>query len=564
MNWSYAYTPNIWPSIGVTLLLFGLFIYSWQKREIPGALPLAIAILSATIWVGASALQIAAFDAPTQIFWYKVQVLFQLPSITAIVGFLLEFVWPGRFLTRRNLILLTLPIILLWGGALTNPIHQLSWRGFTYDGTIVAPIRGPLNGLLIAYAMGLASINVFIIAWLFVRSPQNRWLAFLMLLSVIATRTIYLLVASGRIKAILPINALVNVIPFIVYAIALFRFRILDPIPLARQMAMDQIEAGMLILDPQGRITSVNPAGAAILGEPARKLIGLQVQRLVPDCAGLILDLPVTGTKRIEVRMGASSKIRYYRLECSTLNDWRGLVVGRLLLLQDITEQKQAQQQIVEQQRALATLVERERLARELHDTVGQVLGYVSMQTQAIRKRAQDGDMLAVEAQLSRLAETTRAAHADVRESILSLHTGVNENWSLQEALQQYLDSFQENYGIQTDLCLPDGIGDGWLEPEAKVQLLRVVQEATNNARKHGQASCVKVRFISQNGGIQVLITDDGRGFDPELIQEGEPGHFGLRFMRERSESLGGRLYMESSLGEGTKVILEIPALSKQ
>ena len=145
---NYVYTPYIWPSVCVAILFFALFLYSWQRRDIPGAAPFAIASILATIWLSASSLQLAAVDIPTQIFWYKVQSICQLPTITAITAFLLEFVWPGRFLTRRNLILLILPCVLLWVGAFTNPYHNLAWRGFTYDGT-VAPIRGPLNLILI-------------------------------------------------------------------------------------------------------------------------------------------------------------------------------------------------------------------------------------------------------------------------------------------------------------------------------------------------------------------------------------------------------------------------------
>jgi signal transduction histidine kinase len=203
-------------------------------------------------------------------------------------------------------------------------------------------------------------------------------------------------------------------------------------------------------------------------------------------------------------------------------------------------------------------LQERTRLARELHDSIGQVLGYVSMQAQAILKRAREGDLPAVDAQLSRLAEASQAAHADVRESILSLNIGAGEHWSFPTALRQYLDAYHENYGIRTHLSLPDGFGDGWFEPEAEVQLLRVIQEAMNNARKHGQASCVQVCFLEQEDGIRVLIADDGRGFDPELLKEGVPGHYGLRFMRERAESLGGILKVESFPGRGTSIILEV------
>ena len=86
---------------------------------------------------------------------------------------------------------------------------------------------------------------------------------------------------------------------------------------------------------------------------------------------------------------------------------------------------------MLEQQRVVATLQERERLARELHDSVGQVLGYLSLQAQTARKRLQDGDGEKAESLLGRLTDVAQHAHADVRESILALKAASSEDWSL-------------------------------------------------------------------------------------------------------------------------------------
>jgi signal transduction histidine kinase len=238
------------------------------------------------------------------------------------------------------------------------------------------------------------------------------------------------------------------------------------------------------------------------------------------------------------------------------MKDWRGQEVGRLLLLHNVTEQKRAQAQLMEQERALAMLHERERLARELHDSLGQVLGYVSLQAQAIRKRAQGGDLPAVEAQLTRLAEVAQAAHADVRDSILSLNAGAGRAWSFQAALRQYLDAYRDQYGIRTELSLPEGWADGSFEPETEVQLLRVIQEALTNARKHGKPACGQVIFEKEDSFVRLTIQDDGLGFD--LPQAASAGHYGLQFMRERAEQIGGRLRVDSQPGAGTRVIIEI------
>ena len=94
------------------------------------------------------------------------------------------------------------------------------------------------------------------------------------------------------------------------------------------------------------------------------------------------------------------------------------------------------------------------------------------------------------------------------------------------------------------------------------MQLFRIIQEAFSNARKHAQTDCVHLSFELADRLVRIRIQDNGRGFDP--TQAAGEGHFGLRFMRERAESLGGRLQVASMPEEGTCIEVEIPAISKQ
>jgi signal transduction histidine kinase len=261
-----------------------------------------------------------------------------------------------------------------------------------------------------------------------------------------------------------------------------------------------------------------------------------------------------------EISVGTGSAAQYYALHLSPLKDRRGLALGHLILLHDVTEPKRAQAQILEQQRVVATLQERERLARELHDSVGQVLGYVSMQTQAIRKWVHDGETGLAEEQLARLADTARDAHADIRESIHSLKAGPAQEWSFLAALQQQIASFRDHYGIDAELTIPAGLELGQvLQPGDEVQLLRVIQEAMTNARKHGRAADVRVSFERQDDQVRIFVADDGRGFDLEQLSSGADDHFGLAFMRERMAQVGGRLTIHSRPGAGTQVVLQVP-----
>jgi signal transduction histidine kinase len=219
--------------------------------------------------------------------------------------------------------------------------------------------------------------------------------------------TIYILEAVDWIHYDLPLDTFIIAFLFSMYAIALFGFRILDPIALSRQMVIAQMHEGVLVLDPQERVASLNPAAEQILQVQARLVNGQPIRELLPAYPEGPSREP--GGTEIEFSLGTGQEVRHYTLAISELKDWRGLDAGCLLLLHDITEQKQVQAQLVKQQRGLAMLHEREQLARELHDSIGQVLSYMSMQAQAIRKRAHDGDLAAVDAQLARLASAQEA-----------------------------------------------------------------------------------------------------------------------------------------------------------
>lgn len=229
-------------------------------------------------------------------------------------------------------------------------------------------------------------------------------------------------------------------------------------------------------------------------------------------------------------------------------------------ITRDVTEIKQAEASIRQHDVDVlnSALEERQRLARELHDSVGQVLGYVSFQTEAARELYASGKAAEADAQLVRLASIAQDAHADVREYILNLHTTPTSREPLFKTLQNYLDGFTRNYNIQTSLRLDEGLVDDIFDAKAQLNIFRIAQEGLSNVRKHADAHKVAVIFRLEGKNVHLIIEDDGRGFDPETLNDDKP-HFGLRFMNERVELLGGSIGFASAQPSGTRVIVEIP-----
>jgi signal transduction histidine kinase len=202
---------------------------------------------------------------------------------------------------------------------------------------------------------------------------------------------------------------------------------------------------------------------------------------------------------------------------------------------------------------------ERDRIARELHDSLAQVLGVIHLQLRGLETRAKDEASHLMAAELSDIADTADEAYRDVREAILGLRETVREDDGLEGSLREYLRKYSRQTGISATLAC-DGDTRRVLTPRAEVQLLRVVQEALTNTRKHSRAKHVSVRIDCTGPVATLAIEDDGVGFDPTTVSRSMEGGFGLASMRERVEQVGGRIAVHTAPNEGTTITVELDA----
>ncbi len=206
---------------------------------------------------------------------------------------------------------------------------------------------------------------------------------------------------------------------------------------------------------------------------------------------------------------------------------------------------------------AEAVLEERERLARELHDGLAQVLAYVNTQTIAIRKLLALGRQEEAQRQVTEMGAAARRVYSDVREAILGLRSS---RGALVPSLRAYLAEYERIAGIPLRLEADEEVERLRLLPSTEIQLVRIVQEALANVRKHARAESATVRLGVEDGRLAVEVEDDGRGFDAERPRR-RPGwpRFGLQTMRERAAAHGAELELESVPGHGTRVAVTLP-----
>jgi nitrate/nitrite-specific signal transduction histidine kinase len=215
------------------------------------------------------------------------------------------------------------------------------------------------------------------------------------------------------------------------------------------------------------------------------------------------------------------------------------------------------------QLQSLSIIEERGRIAREMHDGLAQVLGYMNLQVQTLGTLLKQGKSKQLSDELDQMREAVQIAHADVRENILSLRTTLAQEKDPAFAVEEYLTEFGIQTGIETHF-LYKVAGALGLASVAEVQLVCVLQEALTNVRKHAKANHVAVTISKDTqkdiGEIRMSVQDDGVGFR----LAGSKHNFGLQTMRERAESVGGRLVVTSDYGNGTQIECCLPCLQQE
>jgi signal transduction histidine kinase len=205
-----------------------------------------------------------------------------------------------------------------------------------------------------------------------------------------------------------------------------------------------------------------------------------------------------------------------------------------------------------------AIVEERRRIARELHDGLSQLLGYVNTKAIATRLLLQNKKTEDAEQQLSELEDATREVFIDVREAILGLHLASKIGGGLANSLREYTTQFSRLTSIPVGLDIHPEFESRSLPAETELQLLRIVQEALTNIRKHASASQAWVSMNLENRSMILSIRDNGLGFDPEASPPDDELKFGLDTMSERAEAIGAEFRLDSSSGNGTHVVVKL------
>jgi len=520
-----------WTLFGSALVSLGVGALVWPRRRVPGARPFILLMAISVVWSLSNALEMMGLDLSTKLFWANVQYICYGTIPVAGLVLTLQYVDRASWLSHRRVMALLVEPVVTVVLALTNQWHGLLRRDVFLDLSGPFPVIAKTYGIWFwvhaAYSYALMVAAAAIIA---TAARNMARLYRLQTLSLLIGFSLPFVVSLAFTFGLSPFGFDVAPIAFSItgalLSVSLFRYKLFDLVPAGYSLVVASMGDGMIIFDESGRIVDINPIAAKIIG-------------------------------REELIVKGSQKTEYYDARWWPITDIRGRRTGRVLLLRDTTETKEAQQEALRQQRLAAMLQERERVARELHDGVGQVLGYVGLQANAMLSFLDDGAADRVRDCLRRLVVVAKQSHMDVRDFIQTAMSPILADSGLFEAVNALLERFTETHGIEAHLVDSRSDPQRSFSPAVDAQILRIVQEALTNVRRHAAAKHVTVFVTDTDDRVHLVIRDDGRGFDPRRVDGTRS--FGVRIMQERAAEIGGRLEVVSSPGRGTEVQVEIP-----
>jgi len=267
----------------------------------------------------------------------------------------------------------------------------------------------------------------------------------------------------------------------------------------------------------------------------------------------------------VRLRQKKNGERIYAKLNPAPMRDSDGRVNGVLVILEDITDKRRAEEEVSQARARLTQLsrqlleaqeLERRRIARELHDQLGQSLVLLQINLQKIQESPEAKDMAHA---LGESITMVERMHEQARNLSLNLRPSLLDDLGLVPALRWHLDRLAQSSGLSVHFAAGDSVGR--YPAEVETTCFRIAQEALANVSRHAQARHVSVNLAQDTAGLSLRITDDGIGFDVAAArrQATRGRSMGLLSMEERMELAGGELLIDSRPAKGTTICARFP-----
>lgn len=343
------------------------------------------------------------------------------------------------------------------------------------------------------------------------------------------------------------------------------------------QAIFDNMQEGVIVTTEVGMIESANPAALAMFGYDAEQLLGKDeiilmqapdrnlhtraLKRYLEEDADHQTKGVVGGGHREVAAVRADGTI--FQMSLALDEMWLAGQRRFIAILRDISEQNRARQALEDSRKQMRELAvhlqtaretERVRIARDVHDELGQVLTALNMDAHWMSKHIPDEQVELQQKNLSMLS-VINIAIGSVQRITSELRPAMLDELGLGPAIQWYLDEFQQRTGIECESVVD--FDDMQLDPGRATTVFRILQEALTNVTRHAGASRISLGIRRGDGHLEMRLSDNGRGVTPSEINREDA--FGLLGMKERALASGGKVEIEGQRNEGTTVSLHLP-----
>ncbi len=582
------------PLYAAAVVSVAIALLARRRRSTPGATAFALLMAAAGEWALTYALSLMHTGQELQLFWVKIRYVGIVIVPGAWLIFALLQTGRGKWVTRCLLILLMIEplaiLLLIW----TNGFHKLYWAEIIQRQlgpfVVIDAVPGIFYWVHVVYSYLLISLGSFMLIQKVVRSPHlYRWQSLAVLLGAIGPLIGDVLSTFG----LLPVLSWLDMTPFFFTLTGLammwgiFRFRLLDIVPVARDTIIESMSDGVLVLDDENRIVDINPVAEGIISLTASEVVGQPAEKVLscwPDLVERYRSVPETHTG---IAVGEGVVRRYFDLRISPLRDWRRRLAGRLIVLRDITDRKEMESEL--------------QRAKEIAEAANQAkTDFISVVTHELRS-----PMSAIHGSATLLADQGAGPIGEEQAEFLeiinvnikrmvALVTDLNDVSRIEsgrirlafnaipvaQVVADVVHSTQaqlEEKRHTLNLFVADDLPPVWGDRTRLGQILtNLVSNACKFTPECGEIT-IRAECVANQGNpslVHVSVKDNGLGIRPknqerifqkffrstdEEISEIPGSGLGLSIAKHLVEMQGGRIWFESEFREGTNFHFTVP-----
>lgn len=364
------------PSYAVTLFIAAILSlaiggFAWRRRSVPSAVALVFLSSAVATWSLGYAIELSSTQFASKLFWARMQYLGIVTVALAWLTFGLHYAGREHWLNRRTIPLLLISPLTTLALVWTNEHHGLIWTNIRMDTSGAFPMLDFSHGIgfwaCIAFSYVCLMTGTILLLLTFIRSPRlYRRQTGVLLIAVLPPWLGNAMYISGLNPwPHLDLTPYGFALSCILMALGIFRFRLLDVVPVARGLLIESMSDGVVVIDDQGRIVDINPAAQRGIGRTASEIIGQPVDQMFAQWHDIVERYRDVAEAAEEITIGAGAEQAYVELRISPLYDRNGRLRGRLVVWRDVSERRRAEEALRLQNTELTILHAKLSMAKE-------------------------------------------------------------------------------------------------------------------------------------------------------------------------------------------------------